>query len=180
LIIMTTPAPFERVYDLSDLSAAGAEIAIEAKPDQRTKLGAWLEVESIEKFKAIVTLTKLAMNRYRYDAILKCDLTQASVVTLEPLKKRIEERFSRELHVAYRGRQTPDPDKELTLSAADDDTPEEIESSHFDLVAPLLEELSLALDPYPRAPEESFSLPEPPDAKPESPFAVLKRLKEEG
>lgn len=177
---MTMPVPLERVYDLSDLSAAGAEIAIEAKPDQRAKLAAWLEVESVEKFKAIVTLTKLAMNRYRYDAVLKCDLTQASVVTLEPLQKRIEERFSRELHVAYRSRQAPDPDKELTLSAAEDEAPEEIESPHYDLAAPLLEELSLALDPYPRAPEESFSLPELPDAKPESPFAVLKRLKGEG
>lgn len=177
---MTISTPIEQFYDLSDLSSGGAEIVVEAKPEQRAKLAAWLEVESVEKFRAVVALTKLAMNRYRYEAVLKCDLTQASVVTLEPLRKKIEERFSRELHVAYRSRQAPDPDKELTLSAADDDAPEEIESPRFDLAGPLLEELSLALDPYPRAPDESFSLPDPPDAKPESPFAVLKRLKGEG
>jgi uncharacterized metal-binding protein YceD (DUF177 family) len=177
---MTTSAPIEHFHDLSDLSSGGAEIVVEAKPEQRAKLAAWLEVESVEKFRAVVTLTKLAINRYRYDAVLKCALTQASVVTLEPLRKKIEEQFSRELHVSYRSRQAPDPDKELTLSAADDEAPEEIESPHFDLAAPLLEELSLALDPYPRAPDESFSLPDPQDAKPESPFAVLKRLKGEG
>jgi hypothetical protein len=172
--------PIERLYDLSDLSAGGAEIVVEANPDQRTKLAAWLEVESVEKFRSVVTLSKLAMNRYRYDAELKCDLTQSSVVTLKPLRKHIEERFSREIHVAHRARHAPPPDRELTLSAADDDAPEEIESPRYDLAGPLLEELSLALDPYPRAPDEHFSLPEPLDAKPESPFAVLKRLKGEG
>lgn len=177
---MTASAPIERIYDLSDLSAAGTEIIVDAKPEQRAKIAAWLEVESVEKFVGTIALRKLSMNRYRYDAVLKCDLTQSSVVTLEPLRSHIEERFSRELHVAYRSRHAPEPDKELTLSAADDDAPEEIENSHYDLAAPLLEELSLALDPYPRAGDESFSLPEAPQVQPESPFAVLKKLKGEG
>jgi uncharacterized metal-binding protein YceD (DUF177 family) len=177
---MDTSAPFERIYDLSDLSVAGTEVTIDAKPEQRAKIAAWLEVDSVEKFVGVIALRKLSMNRYRYEAVLKCHLTQSSVVTLEPLRTRIEERFSRELHVAYRSRHAPEPDKELTLSAADDDAPEEIESPHYDLAAPLLEELSLALDPYPRAGDESFSLPDAPQAQPDSPFAVLKKLKDEG
>ncbi|MBS0274540.1 MAG: hypothetical protein JSR55_09080 [Proteobacteria bacterium] len=177
---MTIAAPLERIYDLSDLSAAGAEIAIDATPDQCGRIAAWLDVQSVEKFLGVVMLKKLAMNRYRYDAVLTCDLTQASVVTLDPLQTRIEERFSRELHVAYRSRHAPEPDEELTLAAADDDAPEEIESSRYDLASPLLEELSLALNPYPRAPEESFIAPEDPDAQPESPFAILKGLKGKG
>jgi uncharacterized metal-binding protein YceD (DUF177 family) len=177
---MASSAPIERIYDLSDLSVAGTEVTIDANPEQRAKIAGWLEVVSVEKFVGVIALRKLSMNRYRYEAVLKCHLTQSSVVTLKPLRTRIEERFSRELHVAYRSRHAPEPDKELTLSAADDDAPEEIESPHYDLAAPLLEELSLALDPYPRAEEESFTLPEPPDAKPESPFAILKRLKGEG
>ena len=177
---MTTSAPLERIYDLSDLSAAGTEIAIDATPEQRARIAAWLEVQSVEKFLGVVTLKKLAMNRYRYDAVLTCHLTQASVVTLDPLRTRVEEQFSRELHVAYRSRHAPAPDEELTLAAADDDAPEVIENSRYDLAGPLLEELSLALDPYPRAPEESFSAPQDPEAQPESPFAVLKRLKGEG
>jgi hypothetical protein len=177
---MDTSVPLERIYDLSDLSVAGTEVTIDAKPEQRAKIAAWLEVESVEKFVGVIALRKLSMNRYRYEAVLKCHLTQSSVVTLEPLQTRIEERFSRELHVAYRSRHAPEPDRELTLSAADDDAPEEIESPHYDLAAPLLEELSLALDPYPRAGDESFSLPDAPQAKPDSPFAVLKKLKGEG
>jgi uncharacterized metal-binding protein YceD (DUF177 family) len=177
---MTKPVPFEHIYDLSDLSAAGTEVTIDLKPEQRAKLAAWLEVESVEKFTSVVALRKLAMNRYRYDAQLACDLIQSSVVTLEPLRTHVEESFTRELHVAHRLRRNIAGDEELTLAAGDDNAPEEIESSKYDLAGPLLEELSLALDPYPRAPGEAFKPPEPSDGGPENPFAVLKKLKGEG
>ncbi|HEY2033268.1 MAG TPA: hypothetical protein VGH02_06235, partial [Rhizomicrobium sp.] len=159
---------------------AGAEVTIELKPEQRAKLAAWLEVEGVEKFTSVVSLRKLAVNRYRYDAQLICDLIQPSVVTLEPLRTHVEEGFARELHVAHRLRRDIVGDEELSLAAGDDDAPEEIETSKYDLAGPLLEELSLALDPYPRAPGEAFSPPEPPGDSPESPFAVLKKLKGEG
>lgn len=177
---MSKPAPFEHIYDLSDLSSAGAEVTIDLKPELRAKLATWLDVEGVEKFIGVVALRKLAMNRFRYDARLSCDLTQPSVVTLEPLRMHIEESFSRELHVAHRLRREIAGDEELTLAAGDDEAPEEIGSTRYDLAGPLLEELSLALDPYPRAPGEAFRPPELPDDKPESPFAVLKKLKGDG
>ena len=57
-----------------------------------------------------------------------------------------------------------------------DDLPEEIDSLHYDLAAPLIEEFILGLDPYPRAPGVAFQPPEGEGAA-ESPFAVLKGLK---
>jgi hypothetical protein len=68
----------------------------------------------------------------------------------------------------------------VTLDAADDDAPEEIERSRYDVAGPLLEEFVLAIDPYPRSPGVAFELPETESIKPESPFAVLSRLKREG
>jgi len=59
----------------------------------------------------------------------------------------------------------------------EDDVPEEISSLHYDLAAPLVEELVLAIDPYPRAPGVEFAPPEDGEQAPESPFAVLKGLK---
>lgn len=177
---MTKTPPFEHIYDLSDLSSAGAEVTIDLDADQCARLAAWLDVQAVEKFRAVVTLRKLAMNRFRYDAHLTCDLVQPSVVSLEPLSKRIAEVFTRELHVAHRLRREIADEGELTLAAGDDEAPEEIETARYDLAGPLLEELSLALDPYPRAPGEAFSGPEDPDSRPESPFAVLKKLRGEG
>lgn len=178
---MSDHPPFEHIYDLSDLSAGGAEIAIILNEPQRAKLAQWLEVERVEKFAATVTLRKLSMNRYRYEAELVCDLDQASVVSLVPVRAHVAESFSRELHVAHRLRRNMDKgSEEVSLASADDEAPEEIETSKYDLAGPLLEELSLALDPYPRAPDEVFSPPEVPSGPAESPFAVLKKLKDRG
>jgi hypothetical protein len=177
---MTTPLPIEHFYDLSDLSSGGAEIRVAANDDQRKKLAEWLEVESVEKFESLVSLKKLSANRYRYEAKLDCDLVQPSVLTLDPLRTHIAEAFTRELHVAHRLRRGLIKDEELTLAAGDDDAPEEIENTVYDLAGPLLEELSLALDPYPKGTGETFSPPGETEPKPENPFAVLKGLKDKG
>ncbi len=41
----------------------------------------------------------------------------------------------------------------------EEDAPEEIDSLHYDLAAPLVEEFVLAIDPYPRAPGVAFRGP---------------------
>jgi uncharacterized metal-binding protein YceD (DUF177 family) len=177
---VSTVLPIEHFYDLSRLSDAGAEVAVAAHAEELQKLAQWLEVESVQKFEGAVTLTKLAAHRYRYDAVLVCDLTQSSVVSLDPVRSRIAERFSRELHVAHRARHAKIPEFEPPILDGGDDVAEELDSPHYDLAAPLLEELSLALDPYPKAPGEEFAAPEEPGARIENPFAVLKRLKDSG
>ena len=55
--------------------------------------------------------------------------------------------------------------------------PEEIESLHYDLAGPVLEEYVLSLDPYPRRPGVEFAPETGPLDRPESPFSVLKSLK---
>jgi uncharacterized metal-binding protein YceD (DUF177 family) len=59
----------------------------------------------------------------------------------------------------------------------DDDAPEVLPGSLLDVAAPVLEELSLLLDPYPRAPGVTFAAPKDEAEAKESPFAVLAKLK---
>lgn len=172
--------PFEHIYDLSDLSFAGAEIIITLNEGQRAKLAEWLEIQDIEKFVGTVTLHKLSASRFRYEAELVCDLVQASVVSLEPVRAHVEQHFARELHLTHHLRRRVDVGEEVPPASADDEGTEEIETSKYDLAAPLIEELSLALDPYPRRPDEVFQPPVGTDAPRESPFAVLKKLKDRG
>jgi uncharacterized metal-binding protein YceD (DUF177 family) len=171
--------PLEQFYDLNRLSNAGGEMDVVANPEQLAGLAEWFDVESIEKFSARIFLRKLGSDRYRYNAVLTCDLTQQSVVTLEPVKTRIEEEFSREYHVRPRVRGIHAGEEDLSPAAADDDLPEELVSPNLDLAGPLLEELSLALDPYPRRPGEDFDPPADDAPERPNPFAVLKRLKGE-
>jgi hypothetical protein len=175
--------PLERFYNLADLSEAGDEVRISAGPEDLPALARWAGVDRIERFEAVVTLGRLSHSRFLYKADLVADLVQSCVVTLEPVKSRLERHFSRALHL-LRGHARPRPEEEgggvLTLAAGEDEAPEEIESPHFDLAAPLLEELVLGIDPYPRAEAVEFAPPPEAAAVKESPFAALKRLKEGG
>ena len=178
---MTAPAaPLEYFYDLRQLSDAGADVAIKADAVARERIAVWLDAESVRSLTATVTLKRNSPNKFAYVASFTCDLVQRSVVSLEPVEAHIEESFKRELHLTAHGRRAAEKGEALALAASDDESLEEIDSPHYDLAGPVLEELSLALDPYPRGRGEQFADPEPLRPEKTSPFAVLKKLKEEG
>lgn len=182
--VPATP-PIQRVYDLSDLSEAGAEIIVAARADDLPALAAWFDVKSVEGFEATVTLARKSSDTVCYDADLVVDLTQTCVVSLEPVPSHHCLHVSRVLRLkppaARRRRPVAEPeDGVLTIAAGDDDVPEDLDRSHYDLAIPLLEDLALDIDPYPRAEGVEFEVPQERREAKESPFAVLKRLKEGG
>jgi hypothetical protein len=173
------PPPIERLYDLNRLSEAGYEAAIELGPDELAKLARWVDVISVSRFEGRVSLTRLSSTRFNYAAELKADIVQACTVTLEPVSARLSLDFTRELHLVPHVKKTIDFSGELSPAAAGaDEVPEEIDSTRYDLFGPLLEEFSLAIDPYPRAPGVAFDAPKDAGDPPENPFAVLGKLKE--
>jgi hypothetical protein len=177
---MTEGLPITQMYNLARLGNAGDALSFAADPDQRAAIARWAGLLSLEKLAVQVTLRKLAATRFGLDFTLSADITQASVVSLEPVAARLEHNFSRELQFAGTGRRKPVSEEsgpDLVLDVGEDEGPEEIESLHYDLAGPVLEEFVLSLEPYPRLPGEAFSAPEGAQDKPESPFAVLKGLK---
>jgi len=172
---MTDRIPITRTFDLGDLSDAGHATTITASAAELQRLAEWEDVAAISLFQGEVTLKRLSPTRFTYAARLTAEVTQNCVVTLEPVRSHIERTFTRQLH--YATARHPEKGGALTLGAADDEVPEEIESLKFDLAGPLLEELSLAVDPYPRAPGVAFTPPEEPKDAGDNPFAVLKGLK---
>jgi uncharacterized metal-binding protein YceD (DUF177 family) len=169
--------PLERLFDLGRLSDAGDEIVLQPKGEELAALAEWAEVASVENFQAKIDLTRKSSSDFHYEATIEADLTQNCVVTLEPVKSHISKSFSRELHLIKFSRPHPIGTEELAVGAGDDDLPEELDSPHFDIAGPVLEEFSLAIDPYPRAPGVAFESPAEQAPELENPFAVLKRLK---
>ena len=166
---------FSHLFNLSRLGRAGDRVTVTARGDDLRQIAAWADVRSVDAFAATIDLQKHSPTRFSYRATLRADIVQDCVVTLEPLRTTIERDIHRELHLAETGR--PLTDSEVVVDPDDEDVMEEIASLHYDLAKPLLEELILAIDPYPRAPGVAFAPPGEADAKPESPFAVLKNLK---
>jgi len=177
---MTSDMPITLSYNLARLGNAGDELTFAADAQRREDIARWSDLLSVEKFEVGVGIKKLGPNRFGLDFRLQADVTQSCVVTLEPVLGHMERSFHRELHFAGTLRQKPaseEPAAELILDGEEDEGPEEIQSLHYDLAVPILEEFALSLDPYPRRPGVEFAPPKNALERPESPFAVLKALK---
>jgi len=176
--------PFSSMFDLAGLHAAGAEIRIEPSPAERAAIAQWLGIESLDSFKGVVLLSRQSEDQYGYQASFQADVVQACVITLEPVRSHLSGEFRRVLRVLPRpakrrkagGESLPVPELSA-VDGASDEEPELLESSLFDVAGPLLEELSLALDPYPKAPGAVFGPPAEESDASENPFAVLEKLK---
>ncbi|MCP5411114.1 MAG: hypothetical protein H6924_03130 [Alphaproteobacteria bacterium] len=180
-------APLTHSYNLGRLGNAGDRVDFAADADQRAAIAAWSEVLSVQEFAVTADIAKLGPTRFRVAYQLVAAVTQACVVSLEPVPGRIERRFSRELEFVGARRRGASPESgggDLVLDPGAEEGPEEIENLHYDLAGPVLEEYSMALDPYPRATGAQF-VPESPDVQAgeparQNPFAVLKSLKKPG
>ncbi|HWF64294.1 MAG TPA: hypothetical protein VN685_06775 [Rhizomicrobium sp.] len=170
---MSGELPFSLLCNLNRLGQAGDEVQFAASDAERDALARFAGVIRVDAFAAKVELKKLSPNRFRAEFALQAGLVQACVVTLADVPAHIELGFERELHFSPALRRSGEGTVEVPLG---DDLPEEIDSLHYDLAAPLVEEFVLALDPYPRAPGVEFQPPKG-EGVAESPFAILKGLK---
>lgn len=175
--------PIAHNYNLARLGNAGDTVGFEAAEEERAAIAILAGALSLSRFAVRVELKKLSPNRFLLDYRLGANVTQACVVTLEPVVSHIEREFRRELHFeggARHGSRLPVQALDVDLSSQDPeaaDEKEEIGSLHYDLAGPALEEFLLALDPYPRCQGAAFQAGEEGETARENPFAVLKSLK---
>jgi hypothetical protein len=153
---MTQGLPLSHSYNLARLGTAGDEVHFAANEAECAALAKWAGVVSVEKLEVRAQITKLEPNRFGLALALTADVTQACVVTLDPVPGHIEHSFSRELVFAGPSRHRadqPPAESEAVLSfnlEEGEEGPEQIASLHLDLAVPALEEFVLSLDPYPR------------------------------
>ena len=169
--------PYSVRFDLGSLGE-GREISLTPSAEIREKIAAWADIFGLQSLTATLQLSRLGDGFYAYDGHLEADVVQACVVTLEPVASHFERDFARRYRLlpARKGK-VQFSVEEAVVDQADDET-ETIQSPFIDLAAPVLEEFSLGLDPYPRAPGAVYDEPEETGREPEGhPFAVLEQLK---
>lgn len=157
---------FPRPVTLAHVPAAGQALLLLADEGEREALAARFELLDLLSFTGELQLRPAPEGRVMVTGRLVAEVDQACVVTLEPVRERIEE--------AVAWRLLPDG---MEPSDGDDD-PDDIpaEGGVVDLGEALAQQLSLALNPYPRAPGAELP-PEASDDGAHGPFAALAKLK---
>ena len=161
------PPPFSEPLRLNQI---GAGVTRDLEPDQaaRERIARTLDLIELPVFKANLTV-KPAETGWTLSGRVNGQAVQRCGLTLEPLPADIDESFAIDLVEA-------DPRAPVEVDVdPEEDGPDVVEDGVIDLGVYAVEQLALALDPFPRKPGAVFEQPEEPAE--ESPFAVLKQFK---
>lgn len=165
------------------LPSKGMPVSVDATAQERAWLAQEAGAESVESFNAELTVKRWQRDGVKIAGRLRASLTQACIVTLEPVESRVEETVDRTFVPSTSKLAKPrlNSDGEWLLDAEGSDPPDVLESDTLDIWEVLLEQFLLAVEPFPRAEgatfEQAGELPAEEGRKP-SPFAVLGKLKQ--
>jgi len=134
---------FSRPVDVTRLGTGEAVYDIAASEAERAALAKRFDLVSLEKLAAHVTLRRLPGGLVRLTASLSADLVQTDVVTLEPVPARVDDDFALLFGKDADDAAALDPEAELVEPLID---------GQIDIGEAVAHQLSLAMDPYPRAP----------------------------
>jgi uncharacterized metal-binding protein YceD (DUF177 family) len=162
------PPEFSRRVAVGKLTGLAVH-RIEASAAERRALAQRFGILGIDRLAAEVRLNPVPRG-FRLDAALEAEVLQECVVTLDPVSSRIEETFS----LVYGEVNESDAQD---MAGAEEDIVEEPPGEELDIGEAVAQQLSLALDPYPRAPGASLPAEALPPAEAEHPFAALAKLK---
>ncbi|MFA5901312.1 MAG: DUF177 domain-containing protein [Hyphomicrobium sp.] len=163
-------------YRVSEVPEAGLRVTREATDAERARVAEDLEIEACRRLLCEFSIRAIGKGHYRLAGKVTADVTQACIVTLEPVEQTAEGAFSVEFWPTGAIPGTPEEEQEA-LSAAEI---EPIEHGRIDAGRIIFETLATALDPYPRKPgaELGEEHAQPAGSAGLSPFAALKKLRE--
>jgi len=137
-----------RPFALDRIGAAGAEVVVEAGPDELAPLGRRLMIPAVNRLLCRFRLRRAGDAVIAATGTLEAEVVRECVLTLDEFPQEMREDFTVEFVPS--GSETDDPDPE---------SPDQIpyEGGAIDLGEAAVEQLALALDPYPKKPgaEES-------------------------
>lgn len=167
---MTHSVSSRDVVVVDSIPPQGLDIEIEAGPLERAAIATRLAVPNVIRLKGAFALA-LTARGVDVDATMDAAVTRECVASLEPFEEPIFETF----RLSFVREGAPPAEVEI-----DEETPEPLEGDAIDLGEILIQQLSLAMDPYPRKPgARSLATEYAPEAK-VSPFAGLKAALEKG
>lgn len=149
----------------------------EATADEREQMRSSLDVVSLDSFTATYTISSRSNGCFNFEGTYSATLTQACVVTLEPIAQVISEPFLVSFCPPHKIAEPQGKDRPV-LGEPD---VEPLKSDSIDAGRVLFELLSANIDPYPRKEDVEFVWRDPKvgdeEAKAANPFAALQAIK---
>jgi len=143
---------FSRVISVDRLDQGEVVEAISANERERLALAARFGLIAIDGLSARVTLRRVGPGPVvRVEGRFSSEVVQSCVVSLEPVRNRVEEDFVL-LYASAGAGEGHGHVLEEGFGLADDDWPEPLEKGQIDIGEAVAQQLALALDPYPRKP----------------------------
>lgn len=187
-------APAKSLLDhrlsVDTLPDEGRIIEIDATQEEREAIAQELDLLSLERLVAELEVRPKAKGRVQVKGRLRAALTQACVVSLEPVPSEIsdviEAEFWPEEQIAARAKSALDEEGALDLEPLAADGPDPIDNGNVNLGQLVFETLATLIDPFPRKDGAAFTWSSGDDSEndaggpaKENPFAVLEKLKSE-
>ena len=161
--------PFSKLAHIPDLSAKGGNFTLEATPDQCDAVAKRLDIPAVRSLQATLHLKPIDRGVH-LDGQLSATLERRCVASLEPLEEIIDETmqltFSREANLKKDG-------DDFIFDHEDEEL---LEGDDLDLGDIVIQQLALAMEPYPRKSGAATLVDDYGKTGETSPFAVLKNL----
>jgi uncharacterized metal-binding protein YceD (DUF177 family) len=145
-----------------------------ATEEERAALAKALDLVSCDALEASYQISPAAGGGYRLEGGIDAAVTQACIITLEPVAGRVAESFGVEFR---RDAESEAPAGDIDILSSADVEP--LIDDRIDVGRIVYEALSAGLDPYPRKEGAEFEWSDAKQAEGKAnPFAVLKKLKD--
>jgi hypothetical protein len=177
---MTEPSRV-RLHDatirLDSMPATGRDIGVTPGEEERAAIADQLGVTAVANLDVKLHAVRFR-GGFRVTGGLTAEISQPSVLTMEPIVQQIAEPVDRIFLPGGEKDFAGPANAEIFVDLEGDDLPDHFEGNEADLSDLIVETLALAVDLYPREPgaslEDTGFKPDPGET---SPFAVLKALK---
>jgi hypothetical protein len=157
------------------LGRATVERRLVAEGPTLARIALALELVELKSLEATLRITPW-LDGAQIDGAWTASIVQNCGITLEPFETALGGALSVRAVPSGSSALQVEADHEIEVDPEADDPPDEITDGILPLGAYVVEDLSLAIDPFPRKPGADFQ--PPPELSEPSPFAVLARLKD--
>ncbi|RRI00950.1 DUF177 domain-containing protein [Mesorhizobium tamadayense] len=153
-----TQSPVSFLANVARLPQKGLPVVVEADARQRAALAAEHDLLSVESYRAELHVASWKRNGVKVSGRVEADITQACIVTLDPVAAHIDEPVEALFLPEHSklGREGFEGGGEIVLDADGPDSPETFSGDTIDVGALAEQFFVLAIDPYPRKPGASI------------------------